>query len=111
LLELALKSYDRLVIWLDYLDSERKRAEGRRVPMNSCSRSPTLEELTLACNRLKLEPEAQVARYPGGASRTSGYVSIKKTAKKQQTLMQIAREVSKVKGEKAAGQGKLKGKS
>jgi signal recognition particle subunit SEC65 len=71
--------------------------------MNSCSRSPTLEELTLACNRLKLEPEAQVARYPAGPLRTSGYVSIKKTAKKQQTIMQIARELSKVKGEKAVG--------
>ena len=103
-----MKSYDRVVVWLDYLDSERKRAQGRRVPMNSCSRAPTLEELTLACNRLKLEPEPQVARYPAVPLRTSGYVSIKKTAKKQQTLMQIARELSKVKGEKAvSGSGSV----
>ncbi|MGA2199741.1 MAG: signal recognition particle subunit SRP19/SEC65 family protein [Nitrososphaerales archaeon] len=108
---MTLKSYDRLVVWLDYLDSERKRSEGRRVPMNSCSRAPTLDELTLACSRLGLQPEAQVARFPGAASRASGYVSIKKTAKKQPTVIQIARELSKVKGEKAAGQGKLKGKS
>jgi len=72
-----LKSYDRQIIWLEYLDSERKRAEGRRVPMNSCTRAPTLDELTLACNRLKLDPQAQVARYPSGVSRLSGYVSVR----------------------------------
>ena len=106
-----MKSYDRIVVWLDYLDSERKRSEGRRVPLNSCTRSPTLEELTLACNRLGLKPEPQTARFPPRASRLSGYVSVKKTAKKQQTIIQIAREVSKVKGEKAEAQAKLKGKS
>ena len=78
-----MKSYERVVVWLDYLDSERKRSEGRRVPLNSCSRAPTLD----------------------------GYVSLKKTAKKQPALIQIARELARVKGEKAASQGKLKGKS
>jgi signal recognition particle subunit SEC65 len=97
-----LKSYDRFVVWLDYLDSERKRAEGRRVPLNSCTRSPTLEELTLACGRLSLEPEAQTARYPSKALKQSGYVSVKKTASKQKVVMQIARELSKVRGEKSA---------
>jgi signal recognition particle subunit SEC65 len=106
-----LKSYDRLVIWLDYFDSERKRSEGRRVPLNSCSRSPTLEELALACTRLGLQPEPQAARYPQAPSRLSGYVSIGKTAKKQPTIIQIARELSKVKGEKAAAQVKLKGRT
>lgn len=106
-----MKSYDRIVVWLDYLDSERKRSEGRRVPLNSCSRSPTLDELTVACNRLGLQPEAQTARFPPRSSRVSGYVSVRKTARKQQTIIQIAREVSKVKGERAAAQAKLKGKS
>jgi signal recognition particle subunit SEC65 len=52
-----------------------------------------------------------VARYPPVPARTSGYVSLKKTAKKQPALIQIARELARVKGEKAASQGKLKGKS
>ncbi len=106
-----MKSYDRFVVWLDYLDSERKRSEGRRVPLNSCSRAPTLDELTLACARLNLHPEPQVARFPSAASRISGYVSVDKRSRKQPELMQISRELSKVKGERAAGQGKLKGKS
>jgi signal recognition particle subunit SEC65 len=106
-----LKSYDRQIIWLEYLDSERKRAEGRRVPMNSCTRAPTLDELTLACNRLKLDPEAQVARYPSGVSRLSGYVSVRKGARKHETVMLVAREVSKVRGERATDQARFKGKS
>jgi signal recognition particle subunit SEC65 len=99
-----LKSYDRYVVWLDYLDSERKRTEGRRIPLNSCTRSPTLEELTLACERLGLEPEGQLGRYPSNTSRQSGCVSVKKTPKetKQKTLMLIARELSQVRGQKAA---------
>jgi signal recognition particle subunit SEC65 len=96
-----LKSYDRFIVWLDYLDSERKRGEGRRVPLNSCTRSPTLDELTLACSRLKLEPEPQAARYPSKALKQSGYVSVKKTTNKQKMVVQIARELSKVRGEKA----------
>ncbi len=106
-----MKSYDRQVVWLEYLDSERKRGEGRRVPLNSCVRAPTLEELRLACDRLKLEPEAQAARFPSGVARLSGYVSVKKGSKKQETVMMIAREVSKVRGEKAAEQARFKGKS
>lgn len=106
-----MKSYDRFVVWLEYLDSERKRSEGRRVPLNSCSRSPTLDELALACARLNLQPQPQAARFPSSASRASGYVSVRKVAKKQPQLIQIARELARVKGEKTAAQGKLKGKS
>lgn len=102
-----MKSYDRFVVWLDYLDSERKRTEGRRVPLNSCTRSPTLEELTLACSRLSLEPEAQSARYPSNTLRQSGYVSVKKTGSKQKTVMQIARELSKVRGGKVVPSKKV----
>jgi len=104
-----LKSYDRFVVWLDYLDSERKRSDGRRIPLNSCTRSPTLEELTLACDRLGLDPEAQPGRHPSNTSRQSGYVSIKKNQKeaKQRTLMLIARELSQLRGQRAASPKKV----
>lgn len=102
-----MKSYDRFVVWLDYLDSERKRGEGRRVPLNSCTRSPSLEELTAACTHLGLEPQAQSARYPSNTLRQSGYVSVKKTIGKQKMVMQIARELSKVRGERTAPSKKV----
>lgn len=108
-----MKSYERQVIWLEYMDSERKRSQGRRVPMSSCVRSPTLDELTEACRRLGLEPEAQVARFPQDVSRLSGYVSVKKSQslKKGATVLAAARELSRVRGERTVAQGKLKGKS
>lgn len=106
-----MKSYDKQIIWLDYLDSERKRSQGRRVPLNSCTRAPSLDELTLACNRLKLEPEAQAARYPSDITRLSGYVSVKKTGTKHKTLISVARELSTVRGERTAAQARFKGKS
>ena len=93
-----MKEYERLVVWLDYLDSEKKRREGRRVPLNSCVRAPTLEELVLACKRLKLDFQPQKAFHPKSSRRPSGYVSIKKTGPKQQTIVAIAREMSRIRG-------------
>ena len=93
-----MKSYDRFVVWLDYLDSERKRAEGRRVPLNSCVRAPTLDEVVQACKRLNIDAQPQKAFHPRAARRQSGYVSIKKTERKQQVIMAIAREMSRIRG-------------
>jgi signal recognition particle subunit SRP19 len=93
-----LKEYERLVIWLDYLDSEKKRSQGRRVPLNSCVRAPTLEEMAQACKKLKLDFQPQKAFHPKSSRRQSGYVSIKKTGPKQQTILAIAREMSKIRG-------------
>lgn len=96
-----MKSYDHFVVWLSYFDSELKQREGRRLPLHSCVRSPTLEELVEACRRLKLEPEPQQARYPKSVQRPSGYVSIKKIPTKMKLLVSVARELSVVRGEKA----------
>jgi signal recognition particle subunit SRP19 len=93
-----LKEYERFVVWLDYLDSERKRAEGRRVPLNSCVRAPTLDEMMQACKRLNLDAQPQKAFHPKASRRQSGYVSIKKQGRKQQNILAIARELSRIRG-------------
>ena len=93
-----MKEYERQVIWLDYFNSELKRREGRRVPMNSATRSPTLDELGEACRRLKLESVAQPAQFPLSPLRQSGYVSVPKSKPKQGLVMTIAKELSVVRG-------------
>ena len=93
-----MKEYERLVVWLDYLDSERKRSDGRRIPLNTCVRSPTLEELVQACNKLNLDAQPQKAFHPKAPRRQSGYVSIKKQGPKQQVITAIARELSRIRG-------------
>jgi len=93
-----MKDYDRHVFWVDYFDSELKRSEGRRVPLSSATRAPTLPELGEACRRLNLQPQPQSARFPSHPGRESGYVSVLKSTPKQQLLLRIARELSTVRG-------------
>jgi signal recognition particle subunit SRP19 len=93
-----MKDYGRHVFWLAYFDSELKRSEGRRVPLSSATRAPTLPELSEACKRLNLQPQPQVARYPSHAVRESGYVSVVKATSKQPLLLKVARELSVVRG-------------
>lgn len=93
-----MKEYDRQVFWVEYFDSALKRSQGRRVPLNSATREPTVPELNEACRRLNLQPQPQVARYPLAASRESGYVSVAKSTPKQALLLKIARELSVVRG-------------
>jgi signal recognition particle subunit SRP19 len=94
-----LKDYERYIVWLDYFNSELKRGQGRRIPLNSATRAPKLEELEEACKRLKLEPVAQAGRYPSSPHRETGYVSIRKEKPKQALIMKIAKELSTVRGQ------------
>ena len=93
-----MKDYDRQVFWLEYFDSELKRCMGRRVPLSSATRAPTLAELGEACRRLNLQPQPQAARYPSAPAKESGYVSVVKSAPKQALLLKVARELSVVRG-------------
>jgi signal recognition particle subunit SRP19 len=93
-----MKEYDRHVFWLDYFDSELKRSEGRRVPLSSATRGPTLPELGEASRRLNLQPQPHTARYPSHPTRESGYVSVIKAGPKHGLLLKIAKELSTVRG-------------
>ncbi len=93
-----MKEYEKYVIWLDYFNSELKRREGRRVPLNSATRAPTIQELEEACRRLNIQPVAQAARYPSSPSRESGYVSVTKVKPKHALIMKIAKELPVVRG-------------
>ncbi|MGD0476577.1 MAG: signal recognition particle subunit SRP19/SEC65 family protein [Nitrososphaerales archaeon] len=102
-----MKEYEKYVIWLDYFNSELKRREGRRVPLSSATRAPTIHELGEACRRLNLQPVMQVARYPSSPTRESGYVSVTKEKPKHALVMKVARELSVVRGiaQKKQGSG------
>ena len=107
-----MKDYDRHIFWLDYFDSELKRTQGRRVPLSSATRAPTLQELAEACRRLNLQPQPQTATYPSIPSKESGYVSVIKANPKRGLLLRIAKELSVVRGltqkRQSQGQGRKK---
>jgi signal recognition particle subunit SRP19 len=94
-----MKEYEKYVVWLDYFNSERKRSQGRRVPLSMATRGPKPEELEEACRRLNLQPVFQAGRYPNSALIPSGYVSIKKEKPKQALMLKIAKELSVVRGQ------------
>jgi len=100
-----MKDYDRYVVWLEYFNSELKRSEGRRVPLNSATRAPTLQELGDACRRLNIQPVAQPARFPLSSSKESGYVSIAKIKPKHGLMLKVAKELSVVRGIAQRNQG------
>ena len=91
-----MKDYDRYVFWLDYFNSELKRNEGRRVPLSSATRAPTLDELGEAAKRLSLQPDPALATYPSSPGRQSGYVSVRKSKPKHQLLLDLAKELATV---------------
>jgi signal recognition particle subunit SRP19 len=93
-----MKEYDRYVVWLDYFDSALKRREGRRVPLSTATRSPTVQELSDACERLGLKPSSQVAKHPRSGGRETGYVAVAKTGSKHSLVLKIARELAHVRG-------------
>ncbi len=93
-----MKDYDRYVLWLEYFNSENKRSDGRRVPLNSATKAPTLEELGEACRRLNLQPSAQPARHPGSPFKESGYVSVTKVKPKRALILKVAKELTVVRG-------------
>ena len=93
-----MKDYQRQIFWLEYFDSALKRSEGRRVPLSSATRDPTLPELNEACRRLNLQPQSQTARFPSFPSKESGYVSVTRSTPKQALLLKVARELSVVRG-------------
>lgn len=101
-----MKEYGKLIIWIDYFNSAIKRSEGRRVPLSSAVRDPTLEELTHAIKGLGYAPEPQEGYYPKRCKVKSGYVSLKKKESKSITIRKLARRLVQVKGEKKQSSGK-----
>ena len=92
-----MKDYERYIFWIDYFNSELKRSQGRRVPLSGATRAPTLDELGEASRRLNLQPESVPARFPQSAAQ-SGYVSVRKAKPKHALLLDLAKELTVVRG-------------
>ncbi len=101
-----MKEYGKLIIWLDYFNSAIKRSGGRRVPLSSAVRDPTLDELVHAAKGIGYSPEPQEGYYPRRSKVKSGYVSLTKKVSKSITIKKVASRLAQVKGEKRQSSGK-----
>jgi signal recognition particle subunit SRP19 len=93
-----MKDYEKLIIWLDYFDSSVPRSKGRRIANHSATKSPTLNELKLAAQKLGLEPEVFESRRPS-SRKVTGYIQVKKVMKKGELIKKLANQLSVVRSE------------
>jgi len=96
-----LKDYNFIVLWLDYFNSNLKRSEGRRSPLNISIKNPTLDELVKAAKIAGYQPQAYLASYPKRGLTTSGYISIEKKKSKSISLKEISKALTIIRGEQS----------
>lgn len=79
------------VLWPEYFDSARTRAEGRKVSRSLAIDQPTLDMVALAVKKLGLEHKVESDKaYPGNWYAHGGRVLVEKKMKKAQLLVKVA---------------------
>ena len=101
-----MKDYKLLVLWIDYFNSNLSRSEGRRTPINSSLRNPTIDELTKAVKRLNYNPTPVLAFYPKRNTVQSGYINIERKKTKSIVIKEIAKALTSVRGEQTVNDSK-----
>ena len=84
----------KLVIWPNYIDATKTRAEGRILPKKASVKSPVLREIEKAAKELGLNPVLEADKaYPKSWWETSGRVLVDRKAPKSVTVKQIAGKI------------------
>ncbi|MCP8315783.1 MAG: hypothetical protein H3Z51_02830 [archaeon] len=94
-----MKDYNLLILWLDYFNSNLKRSEGRRVPLNLSVKNPTLDELVKATKLAGYNPKPSVASHPKRGLTHSGYIAIERIKPKSIALREVSKALTMVRGE------------
>ena len=95
-----MKSYDHVVIWLDYFNKTLSRKKGRRLPKDKCVFDPSLNELIESSKDAGLKPtetDDQV-RFPKRSYVRSGYIILEKKFSKTEILNKISKKAGESKG-------------
>jgi signal recognition particle subunit SRP19 len=83
------------VIYPVYLDRNKSRREGRRLPKDTAIRSPTIKEIEKAVQQLGLECRREEKSYPRSWWEQSGRLLVEKKMGKRELLKKIALVISK----------------
>ncbi len=79
------------VIWPEYFDKSRSRAQGRRVPISQAIASPSLEALEKAVSQLGLEYVVETDKaHPSNWWEGKGRIRIERVGPKSELLSEIA---------------------
>ena len=92
----------KVVIYPAYLDINKSRKEGRRVPKYLAVQDPTVDEIATVAKTLGLNPEVQRdVKYPKNHSR-KGRVIVDEYISKQKTLVLIAKALKEYRSQKSS---------
>ncbi len=98
----------KVEIWPAYLDAEKSRGEGRKIPKRDAISNPTPDDILIAALEMNLKPEAERdKRYPKYWWENSWRVVVLKNAPKTVLMKEIA---SRIKRRQKDGKRKVKGK-
>ena len=77
-----------IVLWPEYFDINRSRAEGRRLPKSLCVDKPDLDIIAKGAMILDLEYKIiEDAAYPSNSNEKNGCVRVEKGKMKKTTLL------------------------
>ena len=90
-----MKSYDHVVIWLDYFNKTLSRKKGRKLPKDKCVFDPSLAELIEASNAAGFQPTdtEDKVRFPRRPYVRSGYIVLDKKNSKTKILDKISQKM------------------
>jgi len=83
----------KIVIYPQYIDSNKSRSMGRRLSLKESIPNPRIEEIVKAAEQLGLNPIVEESRYPKEWWSSSYRVVVDKHGSKLNTLRLIARKI------------------
>lgn len=95
-----MRKQEKFIIWPAYFDTNKTRAEGRRVAQNAGVTSPRMQEIQEAATKLELEHELIPEKgYPKTPWSKQGMLLVEKKASKEQIIKKIAKQLQKSRNE------------
>lgn len=88
----------KIHLWPAYIDAQKTREQGRKVPLGLAISNPTIEEILQACKTMGLDPEREEKGYPpeqGKDERKPGCVLIEKKHPKSKILKMVCDNIRK----------------
>jgi signal recognition particle subunit SRP19 len=96
-LDMLMKDRGKLVIWPAYIDKTKSRSHGRIVSRRTSVESPTINEITLAAQKLGLNPEVEADKaYPRSWWEGRGRVLIDNSAPKTHHCRRICATIKEM---------------
>ena len=86
-----MKDENRTIIWPVYLDSQKTKSEGRKIPKDQSVNTPKIREITQAAKKLGLNPSVEKYKsYPASWWEGSGRIIVDKKMSKREVILKIS---------------------